>query len=80
MVLIRLAHGDLPDPALGKVDDVVALGLDAERRIERRVAPRLDDRVQYPHEPLRIRGLDVANREVHPAVSCAGQRIRSDRA
>ena len=76
--LVGLAHGDLPDAALGKVDDVVALGLDAERRVERGVEPGLDDRVQHPHEPFGVRGLDVANRQLHARrpLSGAGRRIR----
>src|SRR5689334_9895279 len=54
---VGLAHGDLPDSALLKIDDVVELSLDADRRVEHGVAARLDDRVQHPHEPRGIRGL-----------------------
>ena len=76
---IRLAHGNLPDPAILKIDDVVELGLDADRCVEHGVTPRFDDRVQHAHEPCRIRGLDVADGNFH-RLSCAGRRIQLDRA
>ncbi len=77
---VWLAHGHFPDPAILKVDDVVELSLDADRRVEHRVAPRLDNRVQHLHEPRRIRGLDVTDEDLHPIVSGAGRRILLDRA
>jgi hypothetical protein len=63
--LVGPPNGYFPDAAPWKVEKIVALGLDAERRVERGVHARLDDRIENANQRFRIGWLSVSNRELH---------------
>lgn len=62
---VRLSNRDLPHSTRREVDDVVALGMDAEWRIERRMDPRLNDRIEDSDERFGVGRNSVSNRKIH---------------